>query len=178
MADLDLTQEIRALRSTFSDIQQVVDVAKLSQEVEILKQQAADPNIWDEPVHAQSVTSKLSHAQAMIAKLESVQSRLDDLEVLIEMANAEADSTVQSEAKSELAGLQKLISELEVQTLLNGEYDSRAAVVTIRSGAGGDDAELSFWTHHDAGQSTFVGVGAPLRFGPLVLLGQDTEQLG
>ena len=140
MADLDLTQEIRSLRATFSDIQQVVDVVKLANEVAILKQQAADPNIWDEPVHAQSVTSKLSHAQAMITKLESVQSRLDDLEVLVEMANSEADVSVQNEAKAELSGLQKLISELEIQTLLNGEYDSRAAVVTIRSGAGGDDA--------------------------------------
>jgi len=140
MADLDLTQEIRALRATFSDIHQVVDVKELNDEISLLKQQASDPNIWDEPVHAQSVTSKLSHAQAMITKLESVQSRLDDLEVLVEMANSESDSSVQSEAKNELASLQKLISELEVQTLLNGEYDSRAAVVTIRSGAGGDDA--------------------------------------
>lgn len=140
MADLDLTQEIRILRSTFSDIKQVVDVVKLSKEVDLLKLQAADPNIWNEPVHAQSVTSKLSHSQSMIAKLESVQSRLDDLEVLIEMANAEGDTSVQSEAKAELGGLQKLIADLEIQTLLNGEYDSRAAVVTIRSGAGGDDA--------------------------------------
>ena len=140
MADLDLTQEIRAVRATFSDIKHVVDVKKLNDEIVLLKQQAADPNLWDEPVHAQSVTSKLSHAQGMLNKLESVQSRLDDLEVLIEMANTEADASVQIEAKAELASLQALISELEIQTLLNGEYDSRAAVVTIRSGAGGDDA--------------------------------------
>jgi peptide chain release factor 2 len=56
------------------------------------------------------------------------------------MANAEADSSAQAEAKGELAGLQADISELEIQTLLNGEYDSRSAVITIRSGAGGDDA--------------------------------------
>jgi peptide chain release factor 2 len=110
MADLDLTQEIRALRATFADIQHVVDVKKLGEEILVLKQQAADPNIWDEPVHAQSVTSKLSHAQGMLTKLESVQSRLDDLEVLIEMANTEADSSVQAEAKAELASLQALIS--------------------------------------------------------------------
>jgi peptide chain release factor 2 len=56
------------------------------------------------------------------------------------MANAEADASVQSEAKSELVDLEKLIGELEVQTLLNGEYDARSAVITIRAGAGGDDA--------------------------------------
>ncbi|MEN9965697.1 MAG: hypothetical protein RJA60_694 [Actinomycetota bacterium] len=76
----------------------------------------------------------------MLTRLKDVDSRLDDLEVLIEMANAEGDSAAQAEAKAELVGLQADISELEIQTLLNGEYDSRAAVITIRSGAGGDDA--------------------------------------
>ena len=140
MADLDLTQEIRELRSTFSDITHVVDVNKLTGEVEQLKQQAAAPNLWDEPVHAQSVTSQLSQKQAMISKVDSVRARLDDLEVMIEMANAESDAKFQSEAKAELVALQTTIAELEVQTLLNGEYDARSAVVTIRSGAGGDDA--------------------------------------
>ncbi|WP_138316449.1 peptide chain release factor 2 [Rhodoluna limnophila] len=140
MADLDLTQEIRDLRATFADIGHVVDVEKLAREVLELKEQASDPNIWDDAANAQRVTSALSHKQNMINRLESVQSRLDDLEVLVELANDAADASVQSEAKSELESLQKLVSELEVQTLLNGEYDSRAAVVTIRSGAGGDDA--------------------------------------
>lgn len=140
MADIDLSPEIRNLRATFGDIRVVVDVPKLISEVAELKTQAGDPNIWDDTARAQRVTSSLSHKQAMLTKLESVQSRLDDLEVLVEMANAEGDSSVQGEAKSELASLQALISELEIQTLLNGEYDSRAAVITIRSGAGGDDA--------------------------------------
>ncbi|MEY4019486.1 MAG: hypothetical protein RLZZ590_786 [Actinomycetota bacterium] len=140
MADLDLSADIRALRSTFGDIRDVVDEPKLRSELAILRIQSEDQNLWDNPVHAQSVTSKLSRAQAMLTKLESVESRLDDLEVLVEMANAEGDVAVQGEAKAELVQLQSLISELEVQTLLNGEYDSRAAVITIRSGAGGDDA--------------------------------------
>ena len=140
MADLDLTSEIRELRSTFGDIRHVVDEPKLILEVEELKEQAADPNLWDDTARAQSVTSKLSHKQAMLTRLKDVDSRLDDLEVLIEMANAEGDSAAQAEAKAELVGLQSDISELEIQTLLNGEYDSRAAVITIRSGAGGDDA--------------------------------------
>jgi peptide chain release factor 2 len=56
------------------------------------------------------------------------------------MANAEGDSASQAEAKNELSELQKTVGDLEVQTLLNGEFDERGAVVTIRSGAGGDDA--------------------------------------
>lgn len=140
MAELDLSPQIRELRSTFSDILHVVDVAKLKAEIEQLKTAAEDPNLWDDPAKAQKTTSALSHRQAMANKLESTAARLDDLEVLVEMANAEDDDATKAEAKNELTDLQNLIGDLEVQTLLNGEYDARGAVITIRSGAGGDDA--------------------------------------
>jgi peptide chain release factor 2 len=52
MADLDLTSEIRELRSTFGDIRHVVDEPKLILEVEELKEQAADPNLWDDTARA------------------------------------------------------------------------------------------------------------------------------
>ncbi len=140
MAELDLSSEISVLRETFASVRQVVDVSRLTAEIERLKGEASDPNLWDDAAKAQTVTSKLSRSLSQLAKLTDVEARLDDLEVLIEMANAEADSGVQAEAKNELAKLSTEIGELEVQTLLNGEYDSRAAVITIRAGAGGDDA--------------------------------------
>lgn len=140
MADLDLTAEIKELRSTFGSIKQVVDLVKLGAEIAELKEAAGAPGLWDNPEIAQSVTSKLSHRQAMLTKIESVEARLDDIEVLIEMANSEGDAAVQAEARQELQSLTALIGDLEIQTLLNGEYDARSAVITIRSGAGGDDA--------------------------------------
>ena len=140
MAEIDLSPQIRELRSTFSDILHVVDVEKLKLEIEQLKAAAEEPNLWDDPAKAQKTTSALSHRQSLATKLESTAARLDDLEVLVEMANSEDDEATKTEAKSELAALQALIGDLEVQTLLNGEYDSRGAVITIRSGAGGDDA--------------------------------------
>ena len=140
MADIDISSEIRALRETFESIRVVIDVERLSGDIQVLKEQSADPNLWDDPAHAQTVTSKLSRAQSQLNKLSTISSRLDDLEVLVEMANAENDSETQTEARAELKALETEIGELEVQTLLNGEYDSRAAVITIRSGAGGDDA--------------------------------------
>ena len=140
MAEIDLSPQIRELRSTFSDILHVVDVEKLKLEIEQLKAAAEAPNLWDDPAKAQKTTSALSHRQSLATKLESTAVRLDDLEVLVEMANSEDDDATKTEAKNELAALQTLIGDLEVQTLLNGEYDSRGAVITIRSGAGGDDA--------------------------------------
>jgi peptide chain release factor 2 len=140
MMDLDLADQIRALRSTFADIKAVVGLDRLTADIAKLSEAAGAQDLWDDVENAQQVTSRLSHAQAELAKIHSIESRLDDLEVLVQMANEAGDEAVAAEARVELLSIQKVMDDLEVQTLLNGEYDARAAVITIRAGAGGVDA--------------------------------------
>lgn len=140
MSELDLGADIKALRQLFATIKEVVNPESLGREVESLRQQASAPDLWNNPDEASKITSALARSQDKLDTLASIESRIDDLEVLIQMANDASDPQTKNEAKKELSDLQKLVSELEIQTLLSGEYDSRAAVVTIRSGAGGDDA--------------------------------------
>jgi peptide chain release factor 2 len=140
MLELDLSEQIRALRTTFADIRAVVDVDALAAEIARLSAASEDPNLWDDPENAQKVTSALSHRQSELTRLTSIERRLDDLEVLIELANEAGDEESAREAENELESLTTVLGELEVQTLLNGEYDARPAVVTIRAGAGGVDA--------------------------------------
>ena len=140
MSDLDLSQEIKQIRATFATIAEVTDVPKLDKEIEQLEVDVQMPNLWDNAEQAQKLTSALSRKQAQRTRIQDIASRLDDLEVLIELANSESDKSAATEATAELEALKKLVAEQEVETLLNGEYDTRAAIITIRSGAGGDDA--------------------------------------
>lgn len=140
MLDFDPSADIQALRSTFSDIKSVVDVDGLAAEIARLSEDAGAPDLWDDVEKAQKVTSALSHRQAELKRVADVEQRLDDLEVLVELANEMDDEDSAEEARHEIAELEDIIGQLEVQTLLDGEYDDRSAVVTIRSGAGGDDA--------------------------------------
>jgi len=140
MDQLDFGAEIAALRSTFSDIASVVDPDRLRVQIAELSEQAGAPDLWDDPEAAQKVTSALSHRQSELKRVTEIANRIDDLEVLVELANEEQDEGAAADARAELASLTKAIGELEVHTLLDGEYDDRGAVVTIRSGAGGDDA--------------------------------------
>ncbi len=140
MIDLDLSDRIGELRSTFFDIRSVLGVERLEAEIADLTEKAGAPDLWDDAANAQKVTSALSHRQSELNRIRSIESRLDDLEVLIELANEAGDEESAQEARDELEALQKTMDELEVQTLLDGEYDDRPAVVTIRAGAGGVDA--------------------------------------
>ena len=140
MIDLDLGDQIASLRSTFGDIRSVIGVDRLEAEIADLSEKAGAPDLWDDPETAQKVTSSLSHRQSELARVTSIDRRLDDLEVLVQLAIEGDDEESAAEARAEVAALEKTIGDLEVQTLLDGEYDDRGAVVTIRSGAGGDDA--------------------------------------
>jgi peptide chain release factor 2 len=66
--------------------------------------------------------------------------RIDDVEMLNELGHEEMDQATLDEASAELERIKKDLADLEINTLLDGEYDERQAVVTIRSGAGGVDA--------------------------------------
>ena len=140
MAVRDFNQEIKTLSATLVSIEKVVDLPKLRSELQELEVAAGVPNLWDNPEEAQKVTSKLSRVQSEINRISGLRQRLDDLPVLLELANNENDASAIEEASKELDSLIKAIGDLEVQTLLSGEYDQRDALITIRSEAGGVDA--------------------------------------
>ena len=140
MDELDVSAEIAALRSTFADISAVIGVERLESEIAELERQASDPDLWNDTENAQRVTSDLSHRKSELDKITTTGQRLDDLEVLVEMANEGDDQESADEAQVELKNIQSMMDTLEIQTLLDGEYDPRPAVITIRAGAGGVDA--------------------------------------
>lgn len=141
----DFPAEIKDLRATLENIEAVTDPQALRARIAELSEQASAPDLWDDQEAAQRVTAALSHAQSDLEKLSGLRQRLEDLEVLAEMGLAAAEDDPEraetlADAERELTALRRDLSALEVQTLLSGEYDSRDAVVTIRSGAGGVDA--------------------------------------
>ncbi|MFD0383771.1 peptide chain release factor 2 [Streptomyces stramineus] len=140
MAVVDVSEELKSLSSTMGSIEAVLDLDKMRADIAVLEEQAAAPSLWDDPDAAQKITSQLSHLQAELRKTETLRGRIDDLAVLFELAEAEDDADTLAEAESELAAVRKALDEMEVRTLLSGEYDSREALVNIRAEAGGVDA--------------------------------------
>jgi peptide chain release factor 2 len=136
----DLADNLKQLDATLRNIETVLDLDKMRREKADLEEQAGVPNLWDDQARAQQVTSRLSYVGGEINKLERLRARLDDAVVLLELAESEDDADSAAEAGTEVVALAKAVEELEVRTLLSGEYDSREALVTIRSGAGGVDA--------------------------------------
>ncbi|MFD8416130.1 MULTISPECIES: peptide chain release factor 2 [unclassified Streptomyces] len=140
MAVVDVSEELKSLSSTMGSIEAVLDLDKLRADIAVLEEQAAAPSLWDDPDAAQKITSRLSHLQAEVRKAETLRGRIDDLAVLFELAEEMDDPDTRAEAETELTAVRKALEEMEVRTLLSGEYDEREALVNIRAEAGGVDA--------------------------------------
>lgn len=140
MAEFDFTQAIGEARAKYESIAKALDVDRLKADIKDLETQAAAPGLWDDLENAQKITSRLSAAESQLKRLNSASQRIDDVETLVELGHEEGDQDSLDEAQSEIGEIQKDLDQMEIQTLLDGEYDERSAVVTIRSGAGGVDA--------------------------------------
>jgi peptide chain release factor 2 len=136
----DAAADLKDLSTTLESIEAVTDLPALRAEIADLSDQAGQPDLWNDAEAAQKVTSRLAHAQGDLRRLEELRRRLEDLPVLYELAEDEADAAAIADADAERAKLREDISSLEVRTLLSGEYDEREALVTIRAEAGGVDA--------------------------------------
>ncbi len=140
MAGHEFPERIKQLGATLASIEQVLDLDAMRAEVAELAEQVSAPDLWDDQANAQRVTGRLSALQSELDRVTGLRDRLDDVEVLVQLAEEEGDEASRTEADTELNRLAKSIESLEVRTLLSGEYDERDALITIRSGAGGVDA--------------------------------------
>ncbi|MBK9740808.1 MAG: peptide chain release factor 2 [Actinobacteria bacterium] len=140
MAPLDVPDRIAAIETTMGSIEAVLDIPAMRVHLVEAEALASVPNLWDDQENAQKVTSRLSFLQGELRKVEALRGRLNDLPILFELAESEDDEAALADSLKELDSVEAAVAELEVRTLLSGEYDQREAFVSIRSGAGGVDA--------------------------------------
>src|ERR1700729_293948 len=136
----DSAGEIAELRAKLASVEAVLDPDTMRKEADGLRVRAADPALWEDQEQAQAVTRRLAYLDGELIRLERLGQQLDDTSVMFELAESEHDEPTRVEALRDLAVLRREMSQLEIRTLLSGEYDSREALVSINAQAGGADA--------------------------------------
>ena len=131
---------LAAQRARVDHIRGYLDIDAKRALLEDLEGQAADPTLWDDPEAAREVTTRLSRVRTDLDRHDRLTERLDDLEVLNELAQEEDDESTAAEVARGVAQVAREVDRLEVATLLSGEHDANDAIVSIQAGEGGVDA--------------------------------------
>ena len=127
-------------RQRLDHVREYLDVDAKRTLKQDLEGQAGDPSLWDDPNRARQVNTQLSRVTGDLERFDRLTGRLDDLDVLNELAQEMEDEDSAREVATGLAGVVADIDSLEVATLLSGEYDGEDAIVAVHAGEGGVDA--------------------------------------
>lgn len=99
------------------------------------------PDFWDNPDAAQKTAQAVTQLKEEVGIVHNLEQRLDDLEVMVELALEEPESGMEEELEAGLEAANAEIEHLELGMLLNGEYDANNAILTLHAGAGGTEAQ-------------------------------------
>lgn len=100
----------------------------------------SSPGFWDHPQEAQKVSSQATRSREKVALFEKMSGRIEDIQVLHEMALEDASPEAIKEVQDEFVLIENDLDQLEVQVLLSGPHDDCNAILSIHAGAGGTEA--------------------------------------
>lgn len=117
------------------------DLDNLVRKKEELEVQVNDPNFWNDTLNANKVNKELSDLNKVLDEYNSIfNGVITNLEML-ELIKSESDVEILSSLENEYGSLKTRLDSLEVNTLLNGEFDSSNCYLEIHPGAGGTEAQ-------------------------------------
>ena len=96
---------------------------------------------WDDHKAAQKLLKEKKNIEGRIADFEKLASDLDDVEVMIGLAEEEDDKSLAPDIQADYSAWKKELEDLRLEILLDGEYDGNNAIVSIHAGSGGTDAQ-------------------------------------
>ncbi len=138
---IDLAAALTGLAGRLEEVEQMLGAEGLAVRRAELEQAASDPDLWDDPEHARTVTTELGRVTEDVEHLAGLRERLSDAVTLFELMEEEGDDSVRAEVEEAVAGLEARFGALELRALFAGEYDDRDAVAEVHAGAGGTDAQ-------------------------------------
>jgi len=97
-------------------------------------------NFWNDKETADKVINELKYLKNNIEGMKNIKNEIEDFLELIMLAKEENNEEIINDIIDNLSYLNKEIDLLEVNLLLNGEFDKNNAIIDIHAGAGGTEA--------------------------------------
>jgi peptide chain release factor 2 len=106
-----------------------------------LEKAVGQENFWENPDQARVLLKERGKLNQILGEWEQARTRLEEAEILHDLAVAEEDQETLKEAQVRLQELGKILSQMEFNKLLSGEEDINNAIMAIHAGAGGTEAQ-------------------------------------
>lgn len=117
------------------------DLETLETDIAEYDHKMADPTFWDNQEVAQKIIKEANEKKEVANSFKEMEDTIEEVTLLIEMLREENDEEIQAEIEDDLAGLEKVISQFELDMLLSDPYDKNNAIIELHPGAGGTESQ-------------------------------------
>ncbi|HJQ90674.1 MAG TPA: peptide chain release factor 2 [Acidimicrobiia bacterium] len=129
------------LRNRLVEARRFLDLETKEKELDALRERAQAPDLWDDQNEARMVSQRLARYEGLFDMVSGLTAKIDDAEVLLELADEAGDDGARDEALEELSAVTGELDVLELESLYFDEYDEADAILSVHAGAGGVDAQ-------------------------------------
>jgi peptide chain release factor 2 len=119
----------------------VFDLATKKEQISDLEAESMAEDFWADNRKAQGQMQQLNALREEVSTWEHIDEQLNDLHGLAELLEEEPDEGMQEEVAQSLADVEQEVEKLQFALMLNGEHDTRDAIMSIHAGSGGVDAQ-------------------------------------
>ena len=110
------------------------DLEKKEKTIVALKEETAKEDFWQDINHANEINKNIARLEKIVSLVKTIKEEVNDTLELVELMTDEELSSIDLESMTEK------VSELEIDTLLGGEYDDLPCYLEIHPGAGGTES--------------------------------------
>ncbi len=137
----ELKQQVVCFEEKINKLKFDLGIDKITKQIEVLEAQTVGAEFWSNSAESQKVLKNIKLYKQKINEYEKLRQAFEDLLVLIDVALEENDVESFDELNLNYQKLLKSVESLSLSTLLNGEYDSKNAILTFHAGAGGTESQ-------------------------------------
>ena len=133
--------ELNKLEEKIKKLKEALNIDTQNNKLQELEKKTEEDGFYQDKIKSREVFANINSIKKIIEKYESVYKLYEDSCVLLEILEEDMDKEISEELNHNINILNKKISKLEIDALLDGEYDSENAIVTIHPGAGGTESQ-------------------------------------
>ena len=116
------------------------DVEKKRSRAAEIARLSEDGGFWNDNARAQGLLKEKAQLESGLLNFDRAMRSLADARALLELAEEAGDDPARAEAAAHAEQLGKEVETLEFERMLSGPHDRAAAIVEVKSGAGGTEA--------------------------------------
>lgn len=141
MVELDnIKVDLQNYKPALEETKRGLDLENKDRKIEELERAMEAPDFWDNPQESTEKTRKLKALRDDVQDFHGLESQYQDILDLIDLANEEDDRDMIPEVEADFEAFKTKLENLQIRTLLSGEYDLENAIITLHAGAGGTEA--------------------------------------